>query len=160
MEREIRELPVKLSDVQMLRLGGQLAAKVQEIANEEAEKAAINKEYNERIKDMDAELKDLARRHRRGAEDRQVECYWKYDYEKGVKCLIRVDTDEAVGGVVPLTDADRQRAMEFAEADVWASSSDVPPNVAVRMDHDEDGRTVWRRVKKEADKAEPASKAA
>ncbi|MBU1743193.1 MAG: hypothetical protein KKC37_16790, partial [Proteobacteria bacterium] len=80
MKTETMELPVKLTDDQMLHLGRQLAAKVQEIEAVEAEKAASNKEFNERIKDLDAELKDLAKRHRRGAEDRPVECVWKYDY--------------------------------------------------------------------------------
>ncbi len=81
-----------------------------------------------------------------------------------MKRLVRLDTGESVRGPEPLTDEDRQGAMKFAEAqeatDVWASSSDVPPNVAVRMDRDDKGLTVWRRVKKEADQDEPASKAA
>ncbi|MBU0517168.1 MAG: hypothetical protein KJ621_20625 [Proteobacteria bacterium] len=164
MKTETMELPVKLTDDQMLHLGRQLAAKVQEIEAVEAEKAASNKEFNERIKDLDAELKDLAKRHRRGAEDRPVECVWKYDYGRGVKCLIRLDIDKAVKGPEPLTDADRQKAMEFAQAeearDFWTSSSEIPPNVAVTMEHDDQGRLVWLRVKKEAAEAEPASKAA
>ncbi|MBU1739924.1 MAG: hypothetical protein KKC37_00145, partial [Proteobacteria bacterium] len=114
-----------------------------------------------RIKDLDAELKDLAKRHRRGAEDRPVECIWKFDYGRGLKRLVRLDTEQVVKDPVPLTDADRQKAMEFAQAeearDFWTSSSEIPPNVAVTMEHDDQGRLVWLRVKKEA---EPASKAA
>ncbi len=162
MQKEVMELPVKLTDDQMLRLGRQLAAKVQEIAQVEAEKAAANKEFNDQLKELDAELKDLAKRHRRGAEDRPVDCVWKFDYGRGVKRLVRLDTGDSVRGPEPLTDEDRQGAMKFAEAqeatDVWASSSEVPPNVAVRMDRDEAGQTVWRRVNKEADQAKPAKK--
>jgi len=109
-----RELPVKLTDVEMLERGDQLADLVQRHERVKAEKKRVDAGFNSDLKEIEAEQAGLARAIDTGTEDRLVRCHWVEDLEHNCRRLIRQDTGEEVD-VEALTPDDLQEDLALED---------------------------------------------
>jgi hypothetical protein len=104
MELITRTLPSLLSDEQRNAYGQEQAKLLVEIKSLEADRT----EANRRIKPKRTRVNYLAPVIDSGMEHKEVECYWEYHWEQGVKNLRRHDTDEIVEDTVPIEDYESQ----------------------------------------------------
>jgi len=107
-----RELPVQLSEGELLKAGDRMADIELEIDGLKDDR----KELNRQIKDREKDRNDLAKKIDLGTEGRLVDCHWLEDLNQNVKTLVRDDTGEVVD-TVAMTAADRQEGMSFAMGD-------------------------------------------
>ena len=115
MEKRVtRILPVKLTTREVVERG-QLAAQVirqiDDVDRVKKQAAADAKESSDRL---ESELRRLSYIVEREEEDRTVECFWRFDFMKNEKNLIREDTGEVVE-TKAMTDEERQIALEIGD---------------------------------------------
>ena len=105
---EERELPVKLTEKELLARGDSMAECELAIETLKIERLQLNK----RIKAQIDERGKLGHIIDREAEDRLIKCEWQPDYAKNVFRLVRLDTNEEVD-TRAMTATDRQGVLSL-----------------------------------------------
>ena len=126
-ERVQRELPVRLTQTELLELGDKMSGIEIEIGRRKEDRKALNAQIHE----LSDERRKIAVLIDSGEETRLVRCTWIEDLAQNCKRLIRQDTGIEVD-VQALTADDRQEAM-FGET----PASDDAPSGAERIDLDD-----------------------
>lgn len=108
MDKEIRSLPVELTDDEVRDRAKRLSQKLEERNDIEAELKDYSATQKERMKELDKDTRRLARVVHSGHENREVECFWAPDHERQVMVLWRLDLGTAVDSR-PMTMSERQR---------------------------------------------------
>ncbi|RJO61081.1 MAG: hypothetical protein C4542_07285 [Dehalococcoidia bacterium] len=111
---ETRELKCVLTDEEMKNYSMALARKQQDLAQAELEKKAAASYHKERMERLTSEINTVSRNVVNGYEFRQVECYWDYLWNDGVKRLYRTDTGEMVDSK-PINEYERQQHLKLEE---------------------------------------------
>lgn len=112
------DLPVPLPVEQLQTLSRQIAMKVGNRDEVEADKAAAVKEFNQRLAHLDADISEVGKQIRTGSTEAGVECETTMDDPApGFKTTRRLDTGETLGEPQPMEEADRQEEL-FAPGDV------------------------------------------
>jgi hypothetical protein len=98
MDREYitRELPVTLTEVELLQKAKELAKLQQDKVSHEEQAKSSAATFKDRIAGAQLSINILSRDISNGYEQRTVECYWDFDYAAREKRLIRADTCEMV----------------------------------------------------------------
>jgi hypothetical protein len=117
-EVEVRDLPVKLTDAELLERGDTMAATELLIETLGLERAQVTSKINAAKK----ERAKLAHTIDCGTEDREIRCEWHEDFSKNVFRLKRQDTGEEVD-TRPMTALDRTSPL-FPDGD---GDDDEPP---------------------------------
>ncbi len=78
----------------------------------EDRKKEVTKEYGSKIASCETQINVLSKIVSAGEEHRDVEVFWKFDFGKNTKQLIRVDTG-AVHEEEAITSVERQTMMDF-----------------------------------------------
>lgn len=138
MDAEIRELPCKLSDADLLLRGDAMANCELAIDKLKDKRAKLSKRISEKRK----ERFDLAEVIERGEEVRDVRCAWIDDFTHATRTLVRQDTGEEIEQVT-MTAEDRQLAMIADEqrppgSDETIDLDDVPDDDGDPDDLDDD----------------------
>lgn len=110
-EVETRQLPVKLTEQELLKVADDLAAAELKIEELKVERSQLTADINAQVKERNLKAHTIDR----GTEDRDVKCTWAEDFHKNVKRLKRNDTGEEVD-TRPMTAADRTQSL-FAAND-------------------------------------------
>lgn len=105
-----RELPVKLTEVEMADVARQLCSVIDQVEQEEADQKEEKASMKERLAGLLARQRRLAGTLRRGIEPRMVDVRVEADYEAGVARTVRADTGEVLDSRV-LTDRERQQTL-------------------------------------------------
>lgn len=111
----IRSLPVKLTDEELLKVGGQLAATVQDIGAEEGRQADLKAQMKARLAELEGRRTNLAYTISRKEEYRDVEVDIFSDYQRGVVEDIRRDSGEVLITRV-MTEHERQQQLPMEPA--------------------------------------------
>lgn len=97
VKRETRSIMVPRDQEAIRVLGDQLADVVSEQAALEAEKSEVVKDYNDRIKGLEAKARELARSYRSGDKmSIAVDVCVEYDFDEGRVTVARCDTGEVL----------------------------------------------------------------
>lgn len=108
-----RQLPCKLTDVELLERGESMAEAELQIDALKADRRAVNKQINEQV-----DLRNkLAHAIESGEEMRVVSCRWNADESQKLWRLVRSDTDEEIEQR-PMNAADLQGSLSFPSDDV------------------------------------------
>lgn len=111
MNNETTErLRTKLTDGEVLKYARESAGLQSNIAENESQLAALQKEFKARIASMESRRDELATKIDTGHEYREVVCRWEYDWTAGDKTLYRQDTFESVRAV-KITAEERQQKL-------------------------------------------------
>jgi hypothetical protein len=102
-----RNLPVKLTDEELLKVGRELAGTTQDIATEEKRQADVKAGMKARLAELDARRTQLAMNISRREQDRDVRVDVYMDFQRGIVQEIREDTGETVH-TRQMTDTERQ----------------------------------------------------
>ena len=103
-------LSVELTETEVLEYSKELAKHTQDLDTLEVRKKDLVAELNAGIAKIKAELNILSRKIVTGEEERDVECQWDFDWEGGVRVLVRQDNAEEVRSL-PISDFERQAAV-------------------------------------------------
>jgi hypothetical protein len=103
--REICQLPVKLTETEILNKADVLAKTLRERDELDERRKASAKDFKEQLERVELEVSKLARTIESGQEDRPIDCRWERDDHRSAMVLYRADTGEIV----------RTRAMTAAE---------------------------------------------
>lgn len=121
-----RQLPCKLTDLELLERGESMAEAELQIDALKADRRAVNKQINEQV-----DLRNkLAHAIESGEEMRVVTCRWNADESQKLWRLVRSDTDEEIEQR-PMNAADLQGSLSFPSDDVPAT---VPAKTALQSD--------------------------
>jgi hypothetical protein len=96
IEKEFRELPVKLTRAELEEFGKQIGKAVSEKEEAEGRKSVAMKNLRAEIGGIEDKIKHLAESMSAEAEKRLIECKWSYDIAHGEKTLKRKDTGAIV----------------------------------------------------------------
>lgn len=107
---DVRSLPVRLTEEELLKKGSQLAATVQDIAAEEGRQVDLKAAMKAKLAEIDARRTQLAIAVSRKEEARDVEVDVWHHYDRGVVVDVRRDTGEIVNTRVMST-AERQPSL-------------------------------------------------
>lgn len=107
---ETRLLPVPLGDAEIALKADNLAARIKELQELEAEKKSATASFNERTKTLEKEVYALAQMVRDKAEDREVEVREVRNEERFTIDTARVDSGEIVESR-PMSSTERTRPM-------------------------------------------------
>ncbi len=110
IEKITRNLPCRLTDVELKDFGRRLAVKCEDIAAEESRQKDQKSEMKARLDGMESERATLAIVVRRQEEQRDVECEETFDYELGKVTVTRTDTGEEIR-VRPMSNEERQQPL-------------------------------------------------
>jgi hypothetical protein len=110
-----RSLPVHLTDLDLLRVGQELASTVQDIVVEEARQVDVKAQMKARMTELNARRERLAISVSRKEEHQDVDVDVFYDYQRGIAEMVRRDTGEAIERR-RLSDEERQRPLPMVEA--------------------------------------------
>jgi hypothetical protein len=114
-KKTIKEmLPVQFTQTELNDIGLQLAATHQRIGQITLEKKLANDRLKEDIEAATNHASRLATNRVNGFENRYVDCEMTYDFEKGMKRVVRLDTGEVVREE-PMKDEERQLAFAVVE---------------------------------------------
>lgn len=111
--KEVRELPVELTEEEINERGRELPIVMEEIDRIEEEKKNVNADYNGRIKRMKADADKLAREIRTEEKIVSVPCQWEYYWSENVKKMVRTDTGQVLD---QLAIQDHERQQQFPAA--------------------------------------------
>lgn len=115
MEKRVtRILPVKLTSREVVERGQLAAQVIHKIDEVEREKKRVTADAKEQTDRLESELRRLSYIVEREEEDRTVECFWRFDFMKNEKNLLRDDTGEVVE-TKAMTDEERQIALEIGD---------------------------------------------
>lgn len=118
----VRKLPVKLTAEEKAAMADSLAHKRIEIEPLKEKRKAINEE----IRVLNDAILDLARAVEDGAQEREVDCAYEFDFAGNSKKLVRLDTGEDVEGPIGLTAEERNETLDFT-SDPAAGDEQPPP---------------------------------
>lgn len=107
-------LPVHFTDGELQAIGLQLAATHQRIGVLTIEKKSSADRFKDEIDAATNEAGRLATNRVNGWESRYVDCEVTFDFEKGMKRVVRLDNGEVVREE-PMKDEERQLAMAVIE---------------------------------------------
>lgn len=110
----VRSLPCRLTDEELLKKGGELAATVQDISSEESRQQDIKSQLKAKLTELEARRCNLAITVSRKEEHRDVEVDIYHDYQRAVVEDVRRDTGEVVSRRV-MQDEERQRGLPLSE---------------------------------------------
>lgn len=110
LRRITKQLPVPLTEAEMVKLGQDLAHETVEIDAKYAHKSEVAKEINALIEQHENEVKRLSALINAKAERRDVECLMRYDFTGLQVVTTRLDTDEVIEER-GMTDAEKQRGL-------------------------------------------------
>lgn len=110
IEKITKNLPCKLTEVELKEFGRKLAVKCEDIAAEESRQKDQKSEMKARLDGMESERATLAIVVRRQEEQRDVEVEEFYDYAAGKVTQTRLDTGEKIR-VRPMTNEERQQPL-------------------------------------------------
>lgn len=116
-ETEVRKLPVKLTEPELLKRGDEMAACELEIEKQKGVLGGVNSE----IKKATKRRKELGHVIDSGTETRDVRCEWIEDFPKNVWRLVRQDTGDEVDSR-PMSANDRVGKLPFE-----SRGDDMPP---------------------------------
>jgi hypothetical protein len=116
MTMEMRSLPVTLTDEELKIRADQLASKVKEVNQLEAEKKVNASAFKEKIERVAGERDGLSTTVKERREDRPVECYWMENWKLYTMELVRSDTQERVDSR-PMTHNERQGSLKFSNVE-------------------------------------------
>lgn len=102
-----RNLPVKLTPDELLRIGGELAEAVQDIDAEEDRQGDLKAGMKARLAELEARRTQLAVKIARQEEYRDVRVTIHYDHQRGIVEEIRDDLGEVIT-TRQMTDSERQ----------------------------------------------------
>ena len=122
--KEIRKmLEVEYTPAEMSEMGLELARKTAELRTKEDNKKSVTSQLKSEIDNLTAGTNDLSNKINTGSEYRNVKCELEYDYEKGTKRIIRLDTAVVVYEG-PIPDEERQIEMTPVSADATKAAAD------------------------------------
>lgn len=114
--RILKDLPVRLTEEEILERGRRQARTVEILKQTQDEKKAVTSDLGAKEKLLTADLQLLARVITSGQEWRQVECEESVDFRAAVVRIVRCDTGEEVT-CRPLTAKERQGTFAFEEVE-------------------------------------------
>jgi len=117
---ETRDLPVELTDAELLVKSRELATHMQKLYDIRAEAKLSADGYKSTIKTLEQEIAEMQRVVKTGKELRPVEIFERKRFSRSVVEVVRADTFEVVR-TRPMTDAEKQRGF-FDEAPPFDSS--------------------------------------
>jgi hypothetical protein len=129
---EYRDLPVPLTDAEILLKSDQLATKLTERNEMELERKGANKDMKEQIARVEENIDLLRREVKHRQEVRPVPCHEDMDHQRKMVALIRSDTGELVS-TRAMTESERQvRLFEptgktVKDATGWIKEETIPP---------------------------------
>jgi hypothetical protein len=95
-EMTVRELPVELTDEEIMAKAKELAKLQQDKQAQEEQAKSAAATFKDRIASAVARISILSRDISNGYEYREIDCQWRYDWKGGKKELVRLDTMAAV----------------------------------------------------------------
>jgi hypothetical protein len=107
-----KQLPVKLTNDELLAKSSALAGTVQDYATEESRQADIKAQLKAKLTELDAKRTQLAIVVARKEEYRDVRCEIVADYDAQTAIEYRMDTGEVVM-TRALTDGEKQNRLNF-----------------------------------------------
>ena len=110
MKKEVRNLPVALSEAELVERAKILGDLVVEITRKEEEKRATSKSLQKSIDVLKERQTELAMICVAGEELREIECEIAQNYKNDVVDVIRIDTGEVIESR-PMRDSDRQDSL-------------------------------------------------
>lgn len=157
-------LPVKLTEHEMAAIGRKIGEAQREADEIEAKAKAASDQWNDKLRGVEARMRELAAIAYAGQEDREVECAEEHDYRLGVVRTRRSDTGEVVSeramfsherqGSLPLADEESTpRVHDGDEPEPPASGDVTDPQVVLDAEPkaQAEGRVVRRRAKKKGE---------
>ena len=98
MDREYikRDLPVTLTETEVLQKAKELAKFQQDKVSFEEQAKSASANYKDKIAGAQLNINILSREITNGYEQRMIDCYWESDYATRTKNLFRTDTGESV----------------------------------------------------------------
>lgn len=109
-------LPCKLTEIELLNYGNELALTVQNIGTEEERQASLKQELKARLTALESKRSEIASKVARKEEYRDVEVEPMLDFLTEHYKEIRTDTGELVYER-PINEHERQEQMDLAETD-------------------------------------------
>jgi uncharacterized FlaG/YvyC family protein len=113
-----QECDVKLTDIELLELGREMASALEQRESIKAQKKAADAGYNLQIENLDEQLERVGAKVRAGTDARFVECREDRNFRLGVVRVTRLDTGEVI----------RDRPMTARERQLTLPSSDEKGN--------------------------------
>ena len=110
VKQVVRSLPVKLTDLELVEAGHNLATVVQDISTEESRQADIKASMKARLAELEGRRTQLAIIVARREEYREVTVEITHDYQRGVIQDIRTDTGEVVS-TRTMSESERQQQL-------------------------------------------------
>lgn len=110
-------LPVPFTENELQAIGLQLAATHQRIGELTVQKKESADAFKGKIDSASSEAGRLATNRIRGWESRYVDCDVTYDFDKGTKQTVRLDSGEVVGEE-PMKDEEKQLAFAAFESQI------------------------------------------
>lgn len=107
-----RILPVRLSSSEIQDMAQEQSTNIREVIRLKNEKKLFDQRIKTKTDELENQIKDSALVIKTGTVDRNVDCFYDYDFEAGVKRVIRADTMAEVGKE-GLSDEDRQRNLSL-----------------------------------------------
>lgn len=102
-----RELSIKFSQDELIKEAQSLAKDLEQKAEKLEKKTTIASTINAEIKKLDASINRAMTNLNQGFRNEPVECKVIIDYEKGIKTVTRLDTNEIIEEI-ELSDEDKQ----------------------------------------------------
>ncbi len=124
LARELRDLPVRLTDTDLTAVAHRLADLIDDTEQEEADQASAKASMKEKLAGLKSEQRRLASILRRGIETRRVEVETVADYAAGLARSRRTGTLEELS-TRPLTERERQLPLTPDTAAAAASAAVV-----------------------------------
>ena len=112
IQNEIRRLPVKLTENELLIKGQELADLERQLSEVEDEKREVSKEFSGRIEGMKNRISETANTINSKQEIRDVEVAVSMDYKSLTVRVVRTDTGEIVSERL-MSDKERQSTLKF-----------------------------------------------
>ena len=111
-DRTTERLAVKFTDKEKIEKGSEIAELFSEVAELKDDIKSMKKGMEAQIAEKEARINKISEELRTGQEFRSVDCQWVYDFDTGIKYLIRLDSN-ATAKEEPITDAERQTKLEL-----------------------------------------------
>lgn len=141
-KRVVRNLPVKLTDVELLEFGKRLAQSSSDISGEEDRQTQVKAELKARLGAIENERTRLAAIVSSGRENRDISCDLVFDYSRLIVECVRLDSKEVVE-TRRMTEAEQQRKLfddRPKEAEQFGGQEASPEQVEAIRQHLQAGR--------------------
>ncbi len=103
--------PVKLTPEEITDHSEALAKANIDVAQTETDLANVKKQYASKIAGFEALIQSHSMFITTKEEWRDVDCQWLFNFTRGTKELVRLDTGQIIESKIKVTDHDRQRMM-------------------------------------------------